>query len=306
LSTYTKFDIGESRITIFDLDQVVKGNGLAGGKQSAVMLALSFHTLTKDFMLHPDDVDMYPTLYREYQYGRALASQREMKTVTVDEFHRISVDFAGTIRNQFKVIGREGRKWKIALNLGSQSLAHFDSELIDLATGLYIMDRPDGNLLKDYKERFNLSDTECAALTEHVHGPRAGGGTFFARMKLKEGYYIQLLRNPAGPIELWALTSTLEDKAVRSLVYAALGAVDGRSALASTYPGGSAAKDIEQRKVNLALRGESLINGAEDDLYTQVANEVISSFRKLRAEETRKEIAEQQFRKQMAEKRATA
>lgn len=303
LSNYTKFDIGESRVTIFDLDQVVKGTGVASDKQAALIMALSFQTLTKDFLLHPTDVDMYPAKYREYQYGRAIACSREIKTITVDEFHKVPIKFADTIRNQFKIIAREGRKWKIAMNLSSQTIGHFDPELAELATAIYIMERPDGTALGTYKDMLKLTETEQYAISDHIHGPRAGGGTFFVRMKLKEGYFNQLLKNPSGPIELWALTSTTEDKALRSLVYSALGDVEGRAALAYSYPAGTAAKDIEARKLNMALRAGTLISGAEDDLYTKVATEVVNKYQKMRADITQKEITEQRLREEREAKR---
>ena len=294
LSQPTKFDIGESRVTIFDLDEVAKGGGPAGGKQTAVMYALSLYMLTRSFSMTKDSLDDIPPEYRDYHYATVVSNEKELKTICCDEFHRTPQTFSGMLREQFKVIAREGRKWKVQLMLASQSLGHFDDDLIDLATSIFLMDRPDGALVDQYVKRFGLSETERHALASKVKAPRAGGGTFFVRMKTKEGHFNQLLRNPAGPIELWAGSTTSEDKSIREMVYTKLGPVAGRAALALSYPGGSAQTEAEQRKAKMALRGESLVSGAEDDLFTQMASEVVSRYQKFRADELKGETASHQ------------
>lgn len=282
LSQPTRFDIGESRVTVFDLDEVAKGGGPGGAKQTAIMYALSMYLLGRNFTLTKDNLNDIPARFRPYHHPRIQASANELKTICCDEFHRTSGGFSAQLRERVKVYGREGRKWNLQVMLGSQRLADFDPEMIDMATAIYIMERPDDGLVKEYAERFGLSETEQHALKNGVKGPRAGGATFFARMKTKEGYFNQLLRNPAGPLELWAAGTTAEDKSIREAVYQVLGPSDGRMALALSYPGGSAKRDCDTRKEAMVLKGQGMSDDGESSMYSVIAQEVIDTFQKRR------------------------
>lgn len=291
LSQPTKFDIGESRITVLDLDEVAKGGGAAGAKQTSIMYALALYMLARNFTMTQDNLRDIPERFRSYHYAKVQAVSKEMKTIFCDEFHRTQQGFSTMLRDRIKVYAREGRKWNIQLMLGSQRLVDFDQDLIDMATTIYLMERPDGSLVEEYSKRFSLTPTEKYALANSLHTPRAGGGCFFVRMKLKNGYFNQLLKNPAGPIELWAGGTTAEDKAVREAVYAALGPVHGRSALAAAYPGGSAKEEADRRKQQMVLQGKT--EGQEDDIYDTIAAEVIAKFQNKRADEIKADIARQ-------------
>lgn len=280
LSQPTRFDIGESRITVFDLDEVAKGGGPGGAKTTAIMYSISMYMLAKNFTLTKENLTEIPQKYRAYHLPRIQAASQELKTICCDEFHRTSGGFSQAVRERIKVYAREGRKWNLQVMLGSQRLSDFDAELVDLATALYIMERPDEGLIKEYAERFGLTPTEQYALRTGVKAPRAGGATFFTRMKTKEGYFNQLLRNPAGPMELWAAGTTVEDKSIREIVYEVLGPNEGRMALAMSYPGGSAQRDCNSRKAAMVLRGMSMANDGDDNIYECVANEVVEAFRK--------------------------
>ena len=69
----------------------------------------------------------------------------------------------------------------------------------------------------------------------------------FCVIRHKSGDCRQKLMLTLGPSELWALSTTAEDVALRELLYEAVGAPDARSALASRFPRGSARKEIELR-----------------------------------------------------------
>lgn len=284
LSQPTRFDIGESRVTVFDLDEVAKGGGPGGAKQTAIMYALSMYILGRNFTLTKDNLGDIPPKYKAYHLPRIQSANQELKTICCDEFHRTSGGFSSALRERVKVYAREGRKWNLQVMLGSQRLTDFDEELIDMATSIYIMERPDDGLVKQYTARFGLSETEQRAIKNGIRAPRAGGATFFARMKTKEGYFNQLLRNPAGPLELWAAGTTSEDKAIREIVYQVLGPVEGRLALSVAYPGGSAKSDCDSRKAAMLLSGQGSGDAAEDNIYNVVSTEVIEGYRKRRNE----------------------
>lgn len=298
----TKFDIGESRVTIFDLDEVAKGGGPAGEKQISVMYGATMFMLARNFTLTNDSLRDIDEEYRPYHYPRVQAVSKELKTLCCDEFHRTGQGFSKMLRERIKVFGREGRKWNIQVMLGSQRLDDFDKEMVDMATAIYIMERPDEGLISEYTDRFGLTHTEQEALRKGVKGPRAGGATFFARMKTKEGYYNQLLRNPAGPLELWAGSTTAEDKMIREMIYSVLGPVDGRLALALAFPSGSAKKDADARKELMVLQGVSLTGGAQSDLFKIMANEVIEKFQKRKHDEMKDEMVAQEIKNAQMER----
>jgi intracellular multiplication protein IcmB len=291
LSQPTRFDIGESRVTILDLDEVAKSGGPAGAKQTSIMYGLSLFMLARNFTMTQANLRDIPEMYRNYHYAKVQSVSKEMKTICCDEFHRTQQGFSNVLRERIKVYAREGRKWNIQLMLGSQRLVDFDQELIDMATGVFIMEKPDGTLLEEYTKRFSLSPTESYALANSLHTPRAGGGCFFVRMKMKSGYYNQLLKNPAGPIELWAGATTAEDKSIRETVYATLGAAKGRAALAAAYPGGSAKEDADNRKEMMIMKGQS--NKREDDVFDTIAKEIIIKYQNKHEEETQALIERQ-------------
>lgn len=297
----TKFDIGESRVTILDLDEVAKGGGPAGEKQISIMYGVSIYMLARNFTLTKDNLLNMPEAYRPYHEPRVQAVNKELKTLCCDEFHRTGQGFSTMLRERIKVFGREGRKWNIQIMLSSQRLDDFDDAMVDMATGIYIMERPDAGLIDKYRDRFGLSETEITALSQHVRGPGPGGATFFVRMKLKEGYYNQLLRNPAGPLELWAGSTTAEDKVIREIVYQVLGPVNGRMALAQSFPGGSAQSEVNARKEQMVLKGVSLTGNGQSDMYKIISTEIIEAYQKRKNDQMRTEMVEQEMRNAQAE-----
>ena len=297
LATQTRFDLGESRITIMDLDEVAKSGGPGSSKQTAIMYALALYMLTRHFTLTGENLRDMPEAYRRYHYPRVQAVGKELKTLHCDEFHRIDKNFSPVIRNRIKVMAREGRKWGVQIMLGSQRMSDFDDEIIDMSTGIYLMEVPGESMVEEYTKRFGLSETERIALREGVRAPQPGGAQFFCRMKLKDGNFNQLLRNPAGPIELWAFSTTAEDKVIREMVYRALGPAEGRLALAQAYPGGSAKKDCDSRKLRYAAEGRSSASDDDSDLFATVAREIVEAALARQSDRRTQEAADQARRR---------
>ena len=71
-----------------------------------------------------------------------------------------------------------------------------------------------------------------------------------------EGRYEQFLMNTLGPIELWALSTSAEDVAIRSRLYQRLGGNKARRILARAYPRGSARQELRRRITLRVERGE--------------------------------------------------
>lgn len=78
-----------------------------------------------------------------------------------------------------------------------------------------------------------------------------------------------------GPVELWALSTTPSDSALRNRLYARLGFSEALRRLSRVFPYGSAEKEIAQRKDDRLKRGENEEGasvGVLDELALELAN----------------------------------
>ena len=98
----------------------------------------------------------------------------------------------------------------------------------------------------------------------------------------KGGVCRQKLYLTLGSSELWALSTTSEDVALRECLASELGPAAARVALAARFPGGSAKREIETR---IARRAEenSTISGdrGRSETIESIAAEIASSYREL-------------------------
>lgn len=245
LARITAFDLGEARIVSLDLDEVAKTGGEAADRQTAIMYMLARYVLARHYYLTEDLLKDLPPLYHEYHRKRILEIREDPKRIVLDEFHRTSK--AKAVRDQVLVDMREGRKWNVQVALISQSLDDFDPVMIEFATSVFIMDAGPKQAIERSTKVFGLSDTARLALETRVHGPRLGGATFLAQFATKYGTNTQLITSTIGPIELWAFNTTAVDARIRNALYEKIGAVETRKLLAMMYPGGSAARVVEER-----------------------------------------------------------
>lgn len=264
LSRYTQFDIGESRIVSFDLDEVAKTGGAAADRQTAVMYMLARYILGKDFYLNKEAVSGLPGGYREHHEARAAEIKEDQKRVIFDEFHRTSK--AQAVRDQVIVDMREGRKWRVQVCVISQDLEDFDDQIVKFATSTFIMDAGPEQAIEETSKRFGLTATAKIALRQSVRGPREGGATFLGQFATKEGNHMQLLTLTLGPAELWAFSTTSEDVILRNALYDAIGPKNARRLLANLFPKGSAANYIQE-----ILNKETMGSGMISDEDTQSA-----------------------------------
>ncbi|WP_036236420.1 hypothetical protein [Martelella sp. AD-3] len=96
-----------------------------------------------------------------------------------------------------------------------------------------------------------------------------------AYLTLKGGVYTQYLINELGPIELWALSTTSEDTALRSMLYDRLGSKRARTILAARFPDGSAKATIERRLGELEDRGVAVDEGKRGDVIRDLADQIV-------------------------------
>lgn len=278
LSRPTQFDIGDAKVVSLDLDEVAKGGGDAGSRQTAVMYMLARYVLAKDYYLTEENLGDLPDSYRNYHGTRISEIREDPKRIVFDEFHRTSNIQA--VRDQVVQDMREGRKWKVQVALLSQSLDDFDPIMVEFGTSIFIMDAGPEQAIKKTASVFGLSDTATHALRHRVHGPREGGATFLAQFATKEGVNTQLLTCTLGSAELWAFSTTAEDANVRNQLYRKIGPVETRKVLSALFPGGSVTRELEDRMVKVREDQGIIDEESKLSLIDELVNDILEAYTK--------------------------
>ena len=267
----TAFDIGDARVVALDLDEVAPKGGGPADKQTALMYMLARYVLARDFYMNPEIVSYIPEAYRSYHKPRIKRLRETPKRIVYDEFHRTSS--APAVRQQVQIDMREGRKWGIHIALASQLLKDFDSDMIDLASGIWILGAQD-RAADEAAQMFNLSPTARNIIQHHLTGPGPKGAPFLAVLQLKEGKHEHLLYNLLGPTEIWAFSTGAEDSALRNRLYEILGPVEARRVLAERFKQGTAKKEIERRVAKAMERGGRNATDVEQGILEQLVKEL--------------------------------
>jgi intracellular multiplication protein IcmB len=277
LASVTRFDLGAARVAAVDLQEVApQGDDLAA-RQTAIMYMLARHALIRAWWLGPDALKTMPDRYRAYHEARLHDISETPKRLCFDEFHRTSKTTA--VRAQVVRDVREGRKWGVQIVLASQLLDDFSTDMVDLATGVWICGTAvSDRAISETAERFGLSETARWVMRYRLTGPRPSGAPVLFLLSTNEGRYEQHLVNTLGPIELWALSTSAEDVELRNRLYNAVGAIRGRQTLAQFFPGGSARQEIRRRVVLRTEKGE-IESGATVVVIDEIARELIAQAR---------------------------
>ncbi|PKU21971.1 type IV secretion protein IcmB [Telmatospirillum siberiense] len=267
----TKLDLSQARVISLDLDNVAKGHGASGTRQTAMVYMLAAHMLTRDMFLGRDMLPEIPQKYAAYHEKRFQELSETRKRVVFDEFHR-TAGAPGT-RAQVVVFEREGRKYQVQITLASQALDDFGKENLEHATGVWILGVNEIDVDRVI-ETFNLSPATRPILRYHLNGPVPGWGSpMICKLSMKSGPQEQMVVNAVGPIELWAFSTTVEDAALRERIYKRVGPKRGRQLLAKEFPGGSAAKEIERRRMQTAANLS--FSDATQNVIDQMADEMV-------------------------------
>ncbi|MGQ0527145.1 MAG: type IV secretion protein IcmB [Alphaproteobacteria bacterium] len=272
LSSVTQFDIAGSRICALDLMDVCPQGDESADRQTSIMYMLARHALVRSWWMGKEALINVPEKYRPWHELRLQEISETPKRLCYDEFHRTSR--SGGVRNQVIRDVREGRKRGVQIVLTSQLLDDFSKDMIDLATGVWILGTAiSDKAVDDVQDRFGLSETARRIIRNKLTGPQSVGAPCLFVLGTTEGRYEQHLYNTLGPIELWALSTSVEDVAIRNRLYAKLGAGRARQMLALTYPGGSARNEIRRRVLAGSESGETrgamvsvVIDGIVDEM----------------------------------------
>jgi intracellular multiplication protein IcmB len=256
LASVTKFSLNENRICALDLADVCPAGDAASDRQTAVMYMLARHALVTPWWINEEALAQMAPKYRVYHEKRLREFAETPKRLCYDEFHRTSK--TKSVRAQIVRDVREGRKRGIQIILASQMLDDFDDDMVDLATGVWVL----GTAISDgavqaTQDTFGLTDTARWIIRHKLTGPKAGGAPALLVLGTVDGKYEQHLINTLGPLELWAFSTTAEDVAVRNRLYTRLGAAHARRLLGANFPGGSARNEIKRRIAELSDKGDA-------------------------------------------------
>ena len=277
LSRATRFSLANARIVSLDLDEVTP-RGAGSARQTALMYMLARYVLSRNFYL--DDAEFeaavkardLPDVYEEYHVRRARRMRETPKRLCIDEFHRTG-GVPGLLAQVMQDV-REGRKFNTQIALASQVLSDFPPELLEMVSTAFICKAPSATAADGVVKAFDLGEVEREIISRELNGPTSQGAPFFLVGRIREGVVRQKLWLTLGPVELWALSTTAEDVALRRLLYESLGPGRARAVLAARFPAGTARPELEARKVRLEEAGGSLNAEAEQGLIEALAEEL--------------------------------
>ena len=268
----TAFDVGGARLAAIDLAEVAPQGSAEADRQTAAFYLLARHALTRHWWIGEEALAAIPEPYRGWHAARLRDIRESPKRLCYDEFHRTAG--APAVRAQVERDVREARKLRVRLALASQRLEDFGGALAELANRYWILGS--GGKAKEAEAlaaTFSLTDTLSDAIRYRLTGPGRDGAPALLIASGQGGRFEQLLVNTPGPVELWALTTSPADVALRRRLYALLPPAQARAALARAFPEGTARSRIERELARMdspeagrAASEEAVLDALADDI----------------------------------------
>jgi intracellular multiplication protein IcmB len=269
----TRLDFGPARVIVLDLQAVAPTGSAAANRQTEMMYLLARHILARNFFLHPEDAAFVPERVREYHRKRFQEIKETVKRLDYDEWHR--TQGSPQVRAQAERDVREGRKYNVQLGFASQRLSDMGEAIISQSTGRFVLRAGDEREIEEVINRFNLSEAGAQVVRFKLNGPGPDGAPFLVLMRAGEAQFEQMLVNSLGPIELWALSTTPGDTALRNRLYERVGFSEGLRRLAKVFSRGSALDEIERRTKARLKQGE-FDSRVEAGVVDELADELIT------------------------------
>ncbi|UXI68330.1 type IV secretion protein DotO [Tahibacter amnicola] len=274
-SSHTQFDIGPSRVMALDLQDVAVQGSDSAKKQTSLMYMIARQSFMKKVAYSKEDLPAFTGAYRHH-FERLIGEiTDEYKVMCMDEFHKTG-GHAG-LKLQLTTDGREARKWNLELVLASQLMEDF-GELTKIATSFFMMDSGTEQTREWLRKNIGLNEVEERALVGYVHGAGRHGATFLARFLTKSAAFTQLFTMTAGPMRLWALSTTAEDRRLRSMLYDVMPKPVARRLLAEQFPSGSCKAMVERLKTEQFKSGTFVDDDMTGSLVERIGKELIETY----------------------------
>jgi intracellular multiplication protein IcmB len=286
LATATKVFLN-ARIVALDLEPVMPAGTADAARQGTIMAMVARELGASRYFVHPTDFDtvkeeVLPEIYVAHHRADAQRMLEMPKRIQYDEFHRFAHP---VIEGQVITDARMTRRNKIDITLISQSILDFSPVLVTVASSIWIASgvNPEAKVLPHgAKEPVRLatliqstfSMTESAITTlRRLPKPGATGAHYIASFKTDSGAtYVHHLVLTLPPEEIWAYSTTAEDRSLRDRLYTAVGPKAARALLCARFPAGTAVPLIEQRRAAL---GDQARDQASATVVEQIAAELL-------------------------------
>ncbi len=271
LAGRTALNLGHARIAVLDLAELADPHD---PRRTAIIYLAARQLLTGDWFTTPEDVERMPTTVRTWHRTRIRDLLETEKLLQYDEFHR-----TGGIPELVAQVGldiREGRKHRRRVVLASQRLADFDAGLVALASTVWILGADSAETKAEIIRVFDLDAGAGHVVKRHLTGPGPGGAPVLVLGHDTDGPVRHHARGIIGAIELWALTTTPHDAALRDRLYARLDPAIARRALAARFPSGSIGPHLVASRLE-ALADQGMAPAAENRILDDLADEIVAA-----------------------------
>lgn len=275
LSGVSKIDLSSARVIMIDLTQVApKGEEGEALKDTSIMYSVAAYRAAGDFYQGIEHVHFFEEMYQDYQRDKANKLAEDDKLIQFDELHRPAASpSCVALIEQFLL---EGPKYKVGIHLISQEVKHFRN-LLSNCTNIFFLGEPSKTEVEAIHNQIGLSESERHALTSgQLHGPKPGGGgsALLHRTVTRDGTYSQILRFPYGPVGLWGLNTSGDDRKLRRMMVERFGGENGRRYLAEYFPMSTIKDEVELRRNKRAYLGDE-DEAIQETLVEEIFNDLV-------------------------------
>ena len=246
----TQLDVGDARIVSIELRDVLNMNPNSDqDRRSNVLFFLMAREIFIKRIAGSSDEIMAMRLpsdpatrrvYTEFWRRRYTDVEQTRKRFTFDEFHVTGA--SPVMAAQIDQDIRQGRKWGLEIYLASQRIQDFVN-YVDLASNVLVLKSDTDRDRREMQGVLGVSDAVVEGVRQWVNGPSKDinvAPVFLIGRKTTAGESWLFARNRIGPVRLWALSTTLEDRAVRNALYTMTGDVNlALEMLAARWPNGT-------------------------------------------------------------------
>ena len=246
----TQLDVGDARIVSIELRDVIHMNPNSDqDRRSNVLFFLMAREIfvkriagTSDEIMAmrlPSNPELR-RLYTDFWRARYTNIEQTRKRFCFDEFH--VTGSSPLMASQIDQDIRQGRKWGFEIYLASQRIQDFE-KYIDLASNVIVLKSDTDRDRLEMQSILGVSDAVVEGVRTYVNGPSKDiniAPVFLIGRKTTVGESWLFAKNKIGPVRLWALSTTLEDRAVRNALYTMTGDVNtALEMLAARFPNGT-------------------------------------------------------------------
>lgn len=246
----TQLDVGDARIVSIELRDVIhmNPNSDQDRRSNVLFFLMAREIFVKRIAGSSDEVGSMRLpanaemrrIYTDYWRNRYAQVEQTRKRFCFDEFH--VTGSSPLMASQIDQDIRQGRKWGFEIYLASQRIQDFE-KYVDLASNVFVLKSDTDRDRREMQQVLGLSDAVVEGVRTYVNGPSKDltvAPVFLVGRKTTSGESWLFARNRIGPVRLWALSTTLEDRAVRNALYAMTGDVNvALEMLGARFPNGS-------------------------------------------------------------------